>query len=171
MVTVEIMIEGIVAELSLPQWNTVLGVVAAVVTALVGLIKLRKTFVLWFYLAPMRWVTARCAARDRKYAERIFEEMKPMLEQEILTALEGYTEVMQEQRITIASAIAENVEFRNYITGTMAVIHDTMTKVATAVERNACDAHAIRNQINSAACGESEHCDKRTEIKPYEEEK
>lgn len=146
--TVEIMIEGIAAELSLPQWNTVLGIIAAAVTLLVGLIKLREKFVVWFYLAPKACISKYLAERDRRYAEKIFEEMKPMLEMEILNALEGYTEVMQEQRVTVASAIAENVEFRNYITGAMAVIHDTMTKVATAVERNAYDAQAIRHSIS-----------------------
>jgi len=158
------MIEGLVAELSLNQWHMIFGVAAAVVTIIVGLVKLRKKLILWFYIMPKACFLHTLAERDKKQAQRIFDEIQPMLEQEILDTLEGYTEVMQEQKITIASAIAENVEFRNFITGSIAVLHDTMAKVANAVEINACDAKAIRQRLNAEACGATEGCDKRVFI-------
>jgi len=163
------MIEGLVAELSLLQWNILLGAAAAVVTILVGLVKLRKKLFLWLYTAPKTCFLHALAKRGKKQAQRIFEEIRPMLEQEILDTLEGYTEVMQEQKITIASAIAENVEFRNFITGSISVLHDTMAKVADAVEINACDAKAIRERLNTEACGIASDCAKRVYMKPCED--
>jgi len=163
------MIEGLVAELSLPQWNTLLGVAAAAVTIVVGLVKLRKRLFLWFYTMPKVCFLRALAERDKRQAQRIFDEIQPMLEQEILNTLEGYTEVMQEQKITIASAIAENVEFRNFITGSITVLHDTMAKVANAVEINACDAKAIRQRLNSESCEIADGCERRVFIQPCED--
>lgn len=160
------MIEGIVAELSLPEWNTLLGIAAAVVTVFVGLVKLRRRFFVWFYLGPKKRILKYFTARDRARALRIFDQMRPMMEQEIIDALEGYTAVMQEQRVTIAGAIAEGVEFRNYITGSITVLQDTMAKVANVVEINSCDAKAIRERLNTQGCAVAEGCGNRVFIKP-----
>lgn len=163
------MIEGIIAELSLAQWNTLLGISAAIVTVVVGLVKLRKKFYLWFYLKPKRCILRCRVAKDKARAHKIFEEIKPMLEQEIMDTLEGYTAVMQEQRITIAGAIAEGVEFRNFVTGSIAVLHDTMTKVADVVEINSKDAKAIRERLSTRSCDIAGGCSNRVLLKENED--
>lgn len=162
------MIEDILAGLSLPQWNTLLGIAAAVVTVTVGLVKLRKRAYLWLYLKPVAYFLKCRRARDKAESERIFREIRPMLEQEILDTLEGYTAIMQEQRVTIAGAIAEGVEFRNYITGSISVLHDTMAKVADAVEINSCDAKAIRERLNTQGCDIAAGCERRVFVEPIE---
>ena len=164
------MIEGLFADLTLVQWNTLLGLAAAVVTIIVGLIRLRKRLVLWFYLYPKKAYLKARARKERQHAQRIFTEIQDMLEQEITRMLEGYSSDMHEQGITIASAIAENVEFKNYITRSMSILHDTMTKIADAVEINACDAKTMRERLNEKVCDRVGACDERLILKRCEGE-
>ena len=159
------MIEGWAAGLSLNNLNVIFGIAAGFITMVIGLIKLRKRFVLCFYRTPKRAYLRWSAKRRRMFAEKIFEEMRPMLEQEILDALDGYTVAVREQKVTIASAIAENVEFRNFITGTISVMNDTLSKMATAVEINANDARVIRTRLSDGRCSEAGSCTKRFDLK------
>jgi len=161
-VVAEIMIEDAVALISSAAMDHAFGVIAAAVTMMVGLYKLKKPFIYYCYSLPRQSICKRIAKRERERTLRMFKEMEPMLEQAIASTLRGHEKVLKQQQVTIASSVAESVEFKNFITGSITSMQDTIVKIANVVEKNAKDATIIKNRLQISSCGLAQGCDQRT---------
>ena len=131
----------------LAQWDKLLGITAACISIIVGSVKLKRVIYLRVYLGCKRKLLEYFAKRERRQIEELFRKMRPMLEIELQSTLQGYHKILHEQQITIASSVAEGVEFKNFITESISVLQSTMAQVVTTAEHNAKDADIIKRQL------------------------